>query len=104
MTTSNTRGATTATLEGYEEKIKAQMKDAKARLDQFEARAKEQSAHAEITAITGLKAAKQNIDRKLEDLKTTNETHVARAKASIDEDVATFKASVDDFTTRFRAR
>lgn len=102
MATPTTHSDAGATLKGYEDKIKAQMKEAKAKLDQFEARAREESAHAEITAINSLKTARQNIDRKLEDLKTTSETHLARAKASLDEDVATFKASVDDFATKFR--
>src|SRR5215468_8807562 len=99
MTTANTQSGTTssATLKGYEDKINAQMKQAKAKLDQFEAKTKEQHAQAEVTAIDSLKTAKQNIDRKLQDLKTTHETHLERAKASIDADIATFKASIDDF-------
>jgi hypothetical protein len=45
---------------------------------------------------------KQNIDRKLQDMKTTNATLVSRAKADIDADVATFKASIDELATRVK--
>src|SRR5215831_4603738 len=91
-----------AALKGYEDKIKAQLKEAKARLDLLEAKASEHTAQAEITAINSLKTARQNIDRKLQDLKTTHDAQVARAKASIDADVATFRASIDDFATKFK--
>jgi len=90
-------------LKAYEDKVKAQLQDAKTRLEQFEAKAKEKGAQAEITAVNGLKTAKANIDRKLQDLKKTSDTHVARAKADIDANVATFKASVDDFNAKFKS-
>jgi hypothetical protein len=104
MATTNTHSGTahSATLKGYEDKINAQMKEARARLDQLEAKAREHSAKAEITAINGLKTAKQAIDRKLQDLKSTHDTHMERAKATIDADVATFRASIDDFATKLR--
>ena len=104
MATTNAQSgaAPGAALKGYEDKIKAQLKDAKARLDQLEAKASEHSAEAEITAINSLKTARQNIDRKLQDLKTTHDANVARAKATIDADVASFRSSIDDFATRFK--
>ena len=68
----------------------------------IEAKAKDKTAQAEIATVNSLKMAKQNIDRKLKDLKTTHDTHVARAKASIDADVAAFKASVNDFAAKFK--
>ena len=103
MATTNAQATPSSTLKAYEDKVKAQLQDAKARVDQFEGRAKEKGAHAEITAVNGLKTAKANIDRKLQDLKKTSDTHVARAKADIDADVATFKASVDNFNAKFKS-
>ena len=44
-----------ATLKAYEDKIRAQVQEAKAKLDQFEAKAKEKKAQAEITALNSLK-------------------------------------------------
>src|SRR5690349_8244611 len=101
MATTKTQEGPSATIKAYEDKISAQMQDAKARLEQIEAKAKEKNAQAELTAVNSLKTAKQNIDRRLQDLKATHATHVARAKADIDADVAAFKASIDDFSTKF---
>ena len=84
-TTSTSSGHTAAeTLKTYEDKIKAQIDHAKAKLQQFETTAKEKRAQAETAAINHLKAVKENIDRKLQDLKTTHESHVAKAKSDID--------------------
>ena len=103
MATANAQATPSSTLKAYEDKVRAQLQDAKARVEQFEARAKEKGAQTEITAVNGLKTAKANIDRKLQDLKKTNDTYVARAKADIDADVATFKASVDSFNAKFKS-
>jgi hypothetical protein len=62
----------------------------------------DKTANAEIATINGLKAARQHIDRKLQDLKTTNAANVSRAKADIDADVATFKAAVHDLGAKFK--
>jgi len=103
MATTNTQAAPHPTLKAYEDKITSQMQEAKAKLEQIEAKAKEKKAQAEITTVNSLKTTKQNIDRKLQDLRTTHDTHVARAKANIDADVATFKTSIDELTARFKA-
>ena len=58
-------------------------------------------AQAEITAIDGLKAARQNIERMLVDLKTTRDAQVARAKADIDAAIVAFQASLEDFRRKF---
>ena len=71
MTTTNTpsvQQTPNPTLKAYEDKVRAQVQEAKARLDQFEARAKERKAETEITTINRLKTARQDIDRKLQGL------------------------------------
>jgi hypothetical protein len=93
---------TGSTLKAFEDKIKAQVGDAKSKLDQLEARAREKRAEAEATTINGLNATKQNIDRKLQDLKATHDAHVAHAKSDIESDVAKFKASVDELGAKFK--
>jgi uncharacterized protein YicC (UPF0701 family) len=106
-TTNTTQGAAPAQnpkLKAYEDKIAAQIQDAKAKLQQVEAKAKEKKAAAEIKAVDGLNTAKQNIDQKLKDLKATNAVHVARAKADIDGEVARFKASVDELAAKFKGQ
>jgi len=86
----------------YEDTIVAQVRDAKARLDRFVAQAKGKGAQAQGAAIKGLSTAKQHIDQKVHDLKTTSEQHRSRAKAEIAADVAAFKASVDKLAGPFK--
>jgi len=97
MKNTDTQAAPGATLDDYEAKVKAQLEEAKARLDQFGTKASEKGAQAKSAASASLNTAKQNIDRKLQDLKTTHASNVARAKADIDEDVAAIKSSIDEF-------
>ena len=91
-----------ATLKAYEDKIRAQVQEGKAKLDQFEARAKEKHADAEISVINQLKTSRQDIDRKLQALKSTQETNLAHAKEVIDADVAKFRASLDTLSGKLR--
>src|SRR5512133_3354488 len=103
MSTANPAGPQGTLLKAYEEKITAQVQEAKAKLEEFEARAREQKAQGEIDAIGKLKVAKQNIDRKLQELKTTQETHVARAKAEVDTEVVRFKTAVEELGAKLKA-
>ena len=101
MENQNTQPGTGSTFQAYEEKIAAQIHAANARIDEFEAKAKPTRAQAEIAAINGLKAARQNIERMLVDLKTTRDAQVVRAKADIDKAIVTFQASLEDFRSKF---
>jgi Zn-dependent oligopeptidase len=106
MATTNTPSAPQApnpTLKAYEEKVRAQVQEAKAKLEQVEAKAKERKAETEITAINRLKTTKQDIDRKLQGLKTTQDEHLAHARADIDADVSKFKASIDTLSGKLRS-
>jgi folylpolyglutamate synthase/dihydropteroate synthase len=99
MTTENNPSAM---LKTYQDKIKNQVKETKTKLEELEAKAKEQKAQAEIATINRLRTTKETIDRKLQNLTTTGEANVAQAKADIDADVAKFKASVDELATKFK--
>jgi hypothetical protein len=101
METPNAEPATGSTLQAYEEKIAAQIHAANVRIDEFETKAKPRRAQAEIAAINGLKAARQNIERMLVDLKSTRDTQVTRAKADIDAAIGAFQASLEDFRRKF---
>jgi hypothetical protein len=101
MATQNTQPGNESTLQAYEDKIAAQIHAANARIDEFEAKAKPKRAQAEMTAINGLKAARQNIERMLVDLKTTRDAQVARAKADIDATIVKLQASLEDFRRKF---
>ena len=93
----NTQPGTGSTLQAYEDKIAAQIHAANTRIDEFEAVAKPKRAQAEVTAINGLKAARQKIERMLVDLKTTGDAQAVRAKEDIDKAIVTFQASLEDF-------
>lgn len=103
METQNTPTGTTATLQAYEDKIAAEIRAANARIDEFEAAIKPKRAQAEIDAITGLKTARQNIERMLVDLGKTRDEQVTRAKADIDAAIVSFQASLEDFRRKFTA-
>ena len=101
MATPTTQPGSASTLEVYEGKIAAQIHAANARIDEFEANAKPKRAQAEITAINGLKAARQDIERMLVDLKTTRDAQVAHAKADIDAAIVALQGSLEDFRSKF---
>jgi hypothetical protein len=101
MATQNTQPGIGPTLQAYEEKIAAHIRAANTRIDEFEAKAKPRRAQAEVAAIDGLKAGRQNIERMLVELKTTGDAQVVRARAEIDKAIVAFQASLDDFRRKF---
>ena len=99
MATTNTTSTTKPAnerLKVYADKVSAQIQEAKAKLDQFEAKAKEKRAQAHVTAANNLKTMRDHISKKVEDLKTTHASNVSRAKSDIDEALATFKSKVKE--------
>ena len=101
METQSTQPGTASTLQAYEDKIAAQIRAANTRIDEFEAMAKPRRAQAETAAINGLKAARQDIERMLVDLKTTRDAQVAHAKTGIDTAIVAFQASLEDVRRTF---
>jgi hypothetical protein len=104
MATAGTTKTQTASanVKAFEDKIKSQVDEAKATLDRFEAEAKAKASATETTTVNHLKTAKQDIDRKLRDLESTHDAHVARARSEIEADVAKFKASVEDLGAKIK--
>jgi guanylate kinase len=90
------------TIKAYEEKISAQLQQAKAQLVEFEARAKGKAAHAEIDIINRLKTKHEEIDKKRQDLKAVGEAKIDQAKAEIDSEVAKLKTSLADLAAKLR--
>ena len=101
METPNTQPGIESTLQAYDDKIAAQIRAANTGIDEFEAKARPKRAQAEVAAIDGLKAARQNIERMLVDLKTAGDAQAVRAKADIDKAIVTFQASLEDFRRKF---
>ena len=93
-----------ATLKAYEDKIRGQLQEAKAKLDLLDARARETKSRAELNALSYLKKTKENIDQKLQDLKATHDAHVSRAKADIDAHVASLKSSIDEIAAKAKSQ
>jgi hypothetical protein len=105
MATASTPSGTapSAALKAYEDKVNAQIREAKAKLEQVEASAKEQLAQAQIKTIDQLKTTRQNLERKVRDLKTTHEANLEHAKADLTAEIAKFTASIDQLATEFKA-
>ena len=93
-----------AEIKAYQSKIGAQLNEAKAVLNGFEAHAKGKLAQSELDAISRLKAKHQEIDKKVhQDLKTTGEVAVAaKVKSDIDAEVAKFKTSLDQLAAKVK--
>jgi len=86
----------------YEEKINAQLQQAKAQLSEFEANAKAKASPAQIETINRLKAKHQEIDKKRQNLKTAGDAKAGQVKAEIDADVAKLKTSLADLGTKLK--
>ena len=91
-----------AEMKAYQEKVNAQLQEAKAVLNGLEAHAKGKLAQSEIDAINRLKAKHQEIEKKVHhDLKTAGEVAVAaKMKTDIDSEVAKFKTSLDQVSAK----
>jgi hypothetical protein len=95
-----------AEIKAYQAKVDAQLQEAKALLNGFEAHAKGKLAQSELDAISRLKAKHQEIDKKVhQDLKTTGEVAGAtKVKSDIDAEIAKFKASLDQLTAKAKSQ
>lgn len=93
-----------ATMKAFEEKLSAQLQEAKSQIDGIEARAKGKMAQAEIDAINGLKTQRQEIEKKRQDLKTSGDAKAAQLKSEIEADMAKFKTSLDQLGTKVKSQ
>lgn len=95
-----------AEIKAYQEKIDAQLHEAKALLNGFEAHAKGKLAQSEIDTISRLKAKHQEIEKKVHhDLKTTGEVAVAaKVKSDIDAEITKFKTSLDQLAAKAKSQ
>jgi len=93
-----------ATIKAFEEKLSAQLQEAKSQIDGIEARAKGKMAQAEIDAINVLKTQRQEIEKKRQDLKTSGEAKAAQLKSEIEADMAKFKTLLDQLGTKVKSQ
>lgn len=90
------------TMKAYEEKVNAQLQQAKAQLGEFEAHAKSKAAQAEIDTINRLKTKHDEIERKRQGLKTVGDAKVGQVKAEIDTEMTKLKTSLADLATKLK--
>ena len=90
------------TTKAYEEKITAQLQQAKAQLAELEARAKEKMAQAEISTINQLKTRHQDIEKKRQDLKTVGDAKADHVKDDINREMDKLKTSLADLATKLK--
>jgi chromosome segregation ATPase len=97
---------TLAEVKAHEEKISAQLHEAKALLNEIEAHARKKKAPAEIEKINGLKTKKQEIEKKWQQhLKTAGEVALAlKIKADIEADLAKLKTSLEEVATKLKSQ
>ena len=95
-----------AEIKAYQEKINAQLQEAKAVLSGLEAHAKGKLAQSEIDGINRLKAKHQEIEKKVhQDLKTAGEVAVAaKVKTDIDSEMTKFKSSLDQLSAKVKSQ
>ena len=95
-----------AEIKAYQDKVNAQLQEAKAVLSGLEAHAKGKLAQSEIDMIARLKAKHQEIEKKVhKGLKTTAEVAVAaKIKSDIDAEMTKFKTSVDQLSAKVKSQ
>jgi len=93
-----------AGIKAFEDKISAQLQEAKSQIDGIGAHAKGKLAQVEIDAINSLKVKRQEIDKKRQELKTSSDAKATQIKAEIEADMAKFKASLDQFGAKVKSQ
>ena len=95
-----------AEINAYQERVRAQLQEAKALLNGFEAHAKGKLAQSEIDTISRLKAKHEEIDNKVHhDLKAAGAVAVsAKVKSEIDGEIAKFKTSLNQLTAKVKSQ
>jgi hypothetical protein len=93
-------------IKAYQEKINAQLREARALLDGVEAHGKGKLAQSEIDTISRLKTKHQEIEKKVQhELKTAGEVALAaKVKSSIDAEIAKFKTSLDQLAAKEKSQ
>jgi hypothetical protein len=90
----------------HEEKISAQVHEARALFDEVEAHAKKNKAQAEIEKLNALKTKKQEIEQGWHrHLKTAGEAALAlKIKSEIEADLAKFKSSLEEVAAKLKSQ
>jgi hypothetical protein len=87
----------------FEDKVSAQLQEAKAKIEEIEARAKVQKAQAQIDALKHLEKNRLEIETARHALKTLGEAKAAEAKAEIEAKLTKLRASVDEVGAKLKS-
>jgi hypothetical protein len=92
-----------AELKVYEEKVAAELRGVKAKIDEFEAHIRGKGAEAEVRAINTLKTKHQEIEKKRQELKTAGEAKAAQIKAEVDAELGRLKTSSEQLSAKIKS-
>ena len=92
-----------AELKAHEEKVSAQLREVKAKIDEFEAHVRGKAAEVEVQAINSMKAKHQDIEKKRRQLKTAGEAGAAQIKAEVDAELANLKSSSEQLAAKIKS-
>jgi hypothetical protein len=92
-----------ATKQAVHDKLESQIKTAEAKLATLKARAETEKANAEIKAITDLLPRKEELHRKLQELKKTGEDRWELVKKDLTVLIADFEKSVKEIEAKAKA-
>lgn len=90
------------TIQAFEEKLNAQLQQAKSQLEEFESRAKSTMTRAEIETINHLKTMRQDVEKKRHALKTAGEGKVQQIKTELEAEMNKLRTSLQQLATKFR--
>ena len=85
------------------DKIESQIKIAKAKLETLKAKAESAKATTELKLIAALLTNKQAIDRKVNELKKSDDGTYQQAKADVELRIAELEKSVQAIEAKFKA-
>jgi uncharacterized protein involved in exopolysaccharide biosynthesis len=89
-----------AQTKAYEEKVRAELQQAKSRLEELEARSKAEDEQAANDLINQVKTTHETIEKQLQELKTTAAEEMEQEKAEIDGGIAKLRAGLTELATK----
>ena len=97
---------TIAEIKAHQEKVSAQLHEAKALIEQIEAHARKHKAQMEIERLNDLKKKREEIEKKWQrHLKTAGEAALAlKVKADIEAELVKLKSSLEEVSARLQTQ
>ena len=87
-----------------QEKIKAKLEQARARLTEMDATAKQQKAQTVIDAVVALRAKRDEIQTKINEFNDSSEAKALEIKAEIEKRLATFEEELSKLVSKLKAQ